>query len=154
MALVVLLQSFFVVCLWLGLGSTAKQEMAVYMNKPSDQSGFPYFHFFSGVFYGFILGAVAVGYFVYRFMFKPMRLPVSCDKAKSKSSRDAQSSTGSKAYKSSSPGRSPKIDRDPGVRRAKVNVLAQGPVNYQHPPHYQNEKYQIIGKHHWGAWHY
>ena len=153
MALGALLQSFFVVCLLLGSGSTAKQEMSVYVSKPSDQYGFPYFHFFTGMFYGFILGALVVGYLVYKFILSPRRPSTPC-KAKPKISRDPQSSTGSKDFKSSSPGRSPKIHRDPGLRPTKANVLVQGPVNYQHSPHYKKEKYQILGDHHWGAWHY
>ena len=48
----------------LSLGE-AKQEMSVYVSKPYTPYGFPYFHFFTGMFYGFILGAIAVAILVY-----------------------------------------------------------------------------------------
>ena len=95
---------------------------------PRQPSGvqFPYFFFFTGVFYGFVAGIVFTSYLTWKFILKP----------KGSRNRSRNSST--------SPTR---------PDRSFADAVVQGPATY-HPQKGKRKKYDDLPEQFWGAWWY
>ena len=118
--------------LLIGSHSTPK-ALSVVMSRPEEAPGFPYFHFISGLFYGFVAGMCFMGYLTWKYILKPKPPPVvHTNKGKSGSRSPSSKSS------------HPKIK----------NALVQGPVTYNRPPHYKSKEYEPLAEKHWGAWWY
>ena len=86
----------------------ASKALSVVMSRPEDTQGFPYFHFISGVFYGFVAGACFMGYLTWKYVIKPVPPAIHTNK------------------------RSPQRSCNPPPPVMK-NALVQGPVTYIGP---------------------
>ena len=102
------------------------------MNKPDESPGFPYFHFVTGFFYGFIAGLCLMAYLTWKYILRPQRDTTGHNRARAK----------------------PKAAVPRQGRHETKNVLVQGPVTYNRPPHYKSKDYEDLAKKNWGAWHY
>ena len=91
---------------------------------------FPYFFFFTGVFYGFVLGVILTGYLTWHYILKPKNT--------------SSGSKGKTRHASTSPAR---------PRRTYANAVVQGPVTYN-PQLGKKRAYDPLSEKFWGAWWY
>ena len=61
---------FFLGSMFIGTQSAPK-ALSVVLSRPEEASGFPFFHFITGLFYGFIAGMIFTGYLTWKYILKP-----------------------------------------------------------------------------------
>ena len=130
MVSVLALMLFFLGCMFI-VTQSAPRALSVVLSRPEEASGFPFFHFITGLFYGFIAGMIFTGYLTWKYILKPHPSTV--------------------VHSNKGVGRavSPKHKKVVKVK----NALVQGPVTYN-PQFYTHKKYDDLAHKHWGAWWY
>ena len=109
-----------------GAITVSGENLSFAMPRQPSAIQFPYFFFFTGVFYGFVAGVIFTGYLTWKYILKP---------------KDSRSRT---RHVSTSPAR---------PRRVFADAVVQGPATYN-PQKGKKKKYDDLPEKFWGAWWY